>query len=163
MKKTALLLSFCALLAACDSGYKKDGPDEARAHETSTSTTQGDSTSAANLSAVAQQPQIDTSATKIGTEAPGGAAKVDAGIGHGAKLVAGSDCTGCHQNDVKLVGPAYTAVAEKYPDTVANIAMLASKIINGGKGNWGEVPMAAHPGLSVADAKDMAKYILSLK
>jgi cytochrome c len=39
--------------------------------------------------------------------------------------------------------------------------MLADKIIKGGTGNWGEVPMTPHPDVSVEDAKEMAKYILS--
>ncbi|MEJ7660566.1 MAG: hypothetical protein WKG07_13595 [Hymenobacter sp.] len=48
---------------------------------------------------------------------------------------------------MKPVGPAYIAVAEKYPDTEANIAMLASRIIAGGSGHWGAIPMSAHPHL----------------
>ncbi|MBO2011255.1 c-type cytochrome [Hymenobacter negativus] len=159
MKKTALLLSLCALLAACDSGYKKDGPDEART-QTETNKPEGDSAAAANLAAVAQQPQIDTSVTNIGTEHPNAGT---ASVANGAKLIAGSDCLSCHKDNEKVVGPSYTAVAEKYPDTEANIAMLAGKIIKGGAGNWGAVPMTPHPGLSEADAREMTKYILSLK
>ena len=41
--------------------------------------------------------------------------------------------------------------------------MLASKIIAGGSGSWGEIPMAPHPAISIDDAKEMVKYILSLK
>ena len=41
--------------------------------------------------------------------------------------------------------------------------MLAGKIINGGQGNWGEVPMSAHPQISQADAEEMVKYILTIK
>jgi cytochrome c len=159
MRKTAYLLSFCALLAACDSGYKKDGPDEARAQNASAKP-EGDSASAANLAAVAQQPQIDTSVSKIGTEHPNAGT---ASIALGAKLIAGSDCLSCHKDNEKVVGPAYTAVAEKYPDTEANISMLAGKILKGGAGNWGAIAMTPHPGLSEADAREMTKYILSLK
>jgi cytochrome c len=127
MKKTALLLSFCALLAACDSGYKKDGPDEARANETTAdgAKSESDSSTAANLSAVAQQPQIDTSVNKIGTEHPSGAVASTA-VGNGQKLMAASDCGACHQEKTKVVGPAYTAVAQKYEATEANISMLAT-------------------------------------
>ena len=160
MKKTTWLLGLCALLAAsaCDSGYKKDGPDEVRSvQETSSSELKSDSTSGTNVAAVAHQPQVDTSVTKIGTDHPGGL------LANGAKLIAGSTCLGCHKEKEKLVGPAYAAVAAKYPATEANIAMLATKIIQGGKGHWGEVPMTPNPGLSETDAREMVKYILTVK
>ena len=41
-----------------------------------------------------------------------------------------------------------------------NVSLLAEKVINGGVGVWGEVPMPAHPGLSEEDAKDMVRYVL---
>lgn len=158
MKTTALFLSVAALLAACNPGTQKDGPDETPSvQEASSAELNHDSTTASNVSAVAHQPQIDTSVTKLGTEREGGL------VATGAKLIAGSDCLGCHKENEKLVGPSYIAVAEKYPDTEANIAMLAGKIIQGGKGHWGEIPMSAHPNVSEADAREMVKYILSLK
>jgi len=158
MRKTALLLSVCALLAACDTGYKKDGPDEARSvKEASSAELKSDSASGTNIAAVAHQPQVDTSISKIGTEHSGGL------VSTGAKLIAGSDCTSCHKERGKLVGPAYADVAHKYPSNEANITMLANKVIQGGKGNWGEIPMSPHPGLSLTDAKEMTKYILSLR
>ena len=81
----------------------------------------------------------------------------------GLEKVKGSDCTGCHQVDRKLIGPAYADVAAKYENTEANVAMLATKVINGGVGVWGEIPMSAHVGLSEEDAKDMVRYILLLR
>jgi cytochrome c len=81
----------------------------------------------------------------------------------GEKLVNMSDCMGCHNKTQKVVGPAYVDVAAKYPVTDENVELLASKIISGGKGVWGEVPMTPHPSLSKDDAKEMVKYILSLK
>jgi cytochrome c len=78
-------------------------------------------------------------------------------------LIANYDCNTCHKVDVKIVGPAFQDVAKKYEPTQANIDTLANKIINGGKGNWGDIPMAPHPTLAVADAKEIVKYILSLK
>ena len=158
MKKTALLLGLGALLTACDSGYKPDGPDQVNSQKQAGSAKlKGDSTTGANVAAVAEQPQTDTSVTKLGTEKTGGL------LAPGAKLVAGSTCLSCHKVNEKLVGPSYIAVAQKYPATEANIAMLATKIIQGGAGNWGAVPMTPHPGLAEADAREMVKYILSLK
>ncbi len=81
----------------------------------------------------------------------------------GLDKVKGSDCTGCHQVDRKLIGPAYADVAAKYENTEANVTMLAQKVIAGGVGVWGEIPMAAHPNLTEEDATDMVRYILLLK
>jgi cytochrome c len=81
----------------------------------------------------------------------------------GAKLIAANDCNTCHKIDTKVIGPAFQDVANKYPATDANIDTLANKVVKGGKGNWGDIPMAAHPTLALADAKEMVKYILSLK
>lgn len=79
----------------------------------------------------------------------------------GLALIKGADCLSCHKEDAKLVGPSYQEVAAKY--TEADIDMLADKIINGGKGNWGEVPMTPHAGMSKDNAKKMVEYILTLK
>lgn len=81
----------------------------------------------------------------------------------GKALMAKSDCFACHKTDTKLVGPAYEEVAQKYPDTEENYSMLAGKIISGGAGVWGQVPMSPHPQITSSEAKKMAQYILSLK
>ena len=64
-----------------------------------------------------------------------------------------SDCKACHSMDKKSVGPAYLDIATKYQRGAANIALLATKIINGGGGVWGEQAMAAHPQISISDAR----------
>ena len=81
----------------------------------------------------------------------------------GEKLIAKSDCIGCHKLDKKLIGPSYLDIAKKYPLNDKNVAYLSGKIIKGGSGVWGTIPMAAHASLKKDDAKSMAKYILSLK
>jgi cytochrome c len=78
-------------------------------------------------------------------------------------LIAQSDCLTCHKVEDKLVGPAYREVANKYAGQPGAVDSLASKIIHGGAGNWGQVPMTPHPQLSKEDAQTMVKYILSLK
>ena len=81
----------------------------------------------------------------------------------GEKLVAKSDCFTCHKlNDVST-GPSYAAVSAKYENTEANQKMLAGKVISGGAGVWGQVPMVAHPALSQEDAIAMVKYVLLQK
>jgi len=81
----------------------------------------------------------------------------------GLALIAGSDCLTCHKVAEKNIGPAYQDVAAKYENTDDNIEMLAGKIIKGGSGNWGAIPMTAHANLSQEDAEAMVKYILLLK
>ena len=84
-------------------------------------------------------------------------------IAQGKDLVSKSDCLTCHKVDVKVVGPAYKDVAAKYPATAASYATLTQKVIAGGSGNWGTIPMAPHPNLAPADVKKMVEYILTLK
>lgn len=81
----------------------------------------------------------------------------------GIELIAGSDCLTCHKVNEKAIGPSYQDVANKYTTDDATISDLAGKIIKGGSGVWGEVPMTPHPQVSEDDAKIMVKYILSLK
>ncbi len=82
----------------------------------------------------------------------------------GFDLVAQSDCFTCHKVDEAYTGPTYRQVAEKYAAQAPGvIPELAGKIINGGTGVWGQVPMIPHPGISQADAEAMVKYILLLK
>jgi cytochrome c len=83
-------------------------------------------------------------------------------IAQGEALVNAADCKTCHAKDNKIVGPGHKEVAVKYEFTKANVSMLADKIINGGSGNWGDIPMTAHPDISKADAEKMAMYVLSL-
>lgn len=84
-----------------------------------------------------------------------------AGKHEGLALIEGADCLTCHKMDVRVVGPSYQEVADKYSD--GDMDMLASKIIEGGKGNWGEIPMTPHAGMSKENAKKMVEYIMTLK
>jgi cytochrome c len=82
---------------------------------------------------------------------------------NGLALVKQSDCPSCHMVDRKIVGPSYGDVSEKYEITDENVERLASHVINGNVGVWGEIPMPAHPALSKEDAELMVKYVLLLK
>ena len=81
----------------------------------------------------------------------------------GLELIGKSDCLTCHKVKEKLIGPAYQDVADKYENNEENLSMLAGKIIKGGKGVWGEIPMTPHPQITEADAQQMIKYIFLLK
>jgi len=80
----------------------------------------------------------------------------------GKSLMMSLDCKGCHKVETKSIGPAFTAVSERYLKTENATAMLAEKIIKGGSGHWGTVPMAAHPNLKPSDAQQIVTWILSL-
>lgn len=80
----------------------------------------------------------------------------------GLRLIEGSDCAACHQPDAPSIGPSYVAVAERYDADDRTVDYLATKIIRGGGGVWGEQAMAAHPQLSRDEAEEMVRYILFL-
>jgi cytochrome c len=71
------------------------------------------------------------------------------------------DCQTCHNATSKIVGPSFKDIAAKYPNTPENLNMLAGKVIAGGSGVWGTVPMAAHPTLPNADAQKIIAYMLA--
>lgn len=79
----------------------------------------------------------------------------------GQTLIETSDCMACHHISEKMIGPSYKEIAAKYSEK--DIETLASKIIEGGSGVWGNVPMQPHPQFSKEDAKKMVEYILSQK
>lgn len=101
--------------------------------------------------------------TQPATETTTPAATEAASNEKGLEIVASLDCMTCHKINEKNIGPAYVDVAKKYEATDAVIDSLAHKVIHGGKGVWGEVPMTPHPTLSLDSAREAVKYVLSLK
>ncbi len=95
------------------------------------------------------------------TEESTAPASVDV-ITQGESLVKASDCKTCHHKTNKIIGPPHMDVAKKYEFTEANVKMIAEKIIKGGQGVWGQIPMTGHADISQADAEKMARYVLSL-
>lgn len=79
----------------------------------------------------------------------------------GFALISSSDCMSCHKDNGRFIGPSYAEIAGKYSE--ADAAYLAEKIIEGGSGVWGQIPMQAHPQISKDEAKQMVEYILSMK
>ncbi len=146
MKKLLILLGITISIAACNSDTKSSG---GLADDT---TEVGE-----NSSAAAQQSSVDTNVNKIGTD------PANPQSAKGEQLISGSDCLSCHQTNEKLIGPSYVEVANKYENNEKNREYLAGKIISGGSGVWGEIPMTPHPALSEGDAQEMAAYIMSLK
>lgn len=79
------------------------------------------------------------------------------------ELAKKSNCTACHAIDKKVVGPAWKAVADKYRGDAGAKAKLVPKMIKGGGGVWGAMPMPASPKLSEADSATLVDFILGLK
>lgn len=78
-------------------------------------------------------------------------------------LAAAKNCMGCHAIDKKILGPAYKDVATKYKGDKNAPDKLAAKIVAGGAGSWGVVPMPANPQVNEGDAKKLAAWVLGLK
>lgn len=78
-------------------------------------------------------------------------------------LAKSKNCMACHAIDKKLVGPSYKDVAKKYAGDAKAADMLAGKIMKGGSGVWGAIPMPANPQVNDADAKKLAAWIMGLK
>ncbi|MFD0666251.1 c-type cytochrome [Ramlibacter sp. MAHUQ-53] len=78
-------------------------------------------------------------------------------------LAQSKNCMACHAVDKKLVGPSYKEVAAKYAGDKGAVDKLAVKIVKGGSGVWGPVPMPANTQVSDAEAKKLAAWVMSQK
>jgi cytochrome c len=78
-------------------------------------------------------------------------------------LAAKQHCDECHAIQEVRIGPSFQAIAIRYSiEGPAVEERLARKIINGGAGNWGDIPMVANERVSLEDARAIARWILSL-
>ncbi|MFC5461491.1 c-type cytochrome [Massilia niabensis] len=80
-----------------------------------------------------------------------------------ADLAKAKNCMACHAVSNKVVGPAYKDVAAKYAGQKGAEDKLVAKVLKGGAGTWGSVPMPANPQVSEADARSLVKWILATK
>jgi cytochrome c len=78
-------------------------------------------------------------------------------------LATAKNCMACHAVDKKLVGPSYKDVAAKYNGQKDAVDKLAVKIIKGGSGVWGPVPMPANAQVNEGEAKTLATWIMNTK
>ena len=76
-------------------------------------------------------------------------------------LATSKNCTACHAVEKKLVGPSYKDIAAKYTGQADAAEKLANKIVKGGSGVWGPVPMPANTQVNDADAKKLVTWILA--
>lgn len=78
-------------------------------------------------------------------------------------LATAKNCMACHAVDKKLVGPSYKDVATKYAGQKDAVDKLSVKILKGGAGVWGPVPMPANAQVNEAEAKKLAAWVLTHK
>ena len=79
------------------------------------------------------------------------------------QLATAKNCMACHAVDKKLVGPSYKEVAVKYAGQKDAVAKLSAKVIKGGSGVWGPVPMPANAQVTPDEAKKLVDWILATK
>ncbi len=79
------------------------------------------------------------------------------------QLATAKNCMACHAVATKLVGPSYKDVAAKYAGQKDAVDKLAGKIIKGGSGVWGPVPMPANAQVNDAEAKKLAAWVMTQK
>ncbi|WP_293995890.1 c-type cytochrome [Sphaerotilus sp.] len=79
-----------------------------------------------------------------------------------AELAQKKNCMACHAVDKKLVGPAFKDIAAKYAGQKDAVAQLSEKVIKGGSGTWGQIPMPANA-VTPEEAKTLVAWVLSQK
>ena len=79
------------------------------------------------------------------------------------QLATAKNCMACHAADKKLVGPSYKDVAAKYAGQPGAVDKLAAKVLKGGSGAWGPVPMPANAQVNADEAKKLVTWILTQK
>ncbi|CAN5117439.1 cytochrome C-551 [soil metagenome] len=80
-----------------------------------------------------------------------------------ADLAKAKNCLACHAVATKVVGPSYKDVAAKYAGQKDAEDKLVQKVMKGGSGTWGPVPMPANPQVNDAEAHTLVKWILTQK
>ena len=80
-----------------------------------------------------------------------------------ADLAKSKNCMACHSVQNKIVGPAYKDVASKYKGQKDAEDKLTQKVLKGGSGVWGAIPMPANAQVSEAEARTLVKWVLTQK
>ena len=81
----------------------------------------------------------------------------------GERLAQAARCDACHRMTEPLLGPPYIAIAARHAarrDVMLDV--LAHRIVHGGGGNWGVVPMVPNQWVSMGEARIIAEWILNL-
>ena len=92
-----------------------------------------------------------------GLTVSGAASAADANM----ELAQKTGCLACHAADKKVVGPSYKEIAAKYKSDKGAEAALTQKVLKGGSGVWGQIPMPPN-NVSEAQAQQLVKWILAM-
>lgn len=77
------------------------------------------------------------------------------------QALADNGCIACHGTEEVRIGPPFDAIARRYEAaTDEQIYVLTQKVLRGGAGNWGIVPMNAQPDLTSAEAARLVQWIV---
>jgi len=79
------------------------------------------------------------------------------------QLATSKNCMACHAAAIKLVGPSFKDIAAKYAGQKDALDKLSAKVIKGGSGVWGPVPMPANAQVSPEEANKLVTWILAQK
>lgn len=89
-----------------------------------------------------------------------------AGVAHADQALAtAKGCMACHDIGAKKVGPSFKDISKKYTGKKDAEALLVKKVLEGGSGTWGPVPMPANKtmGVTEADAKKLVAWVMAQK
>jgi cytochrome c len=78
-------------------------------------------------------------------------------------LAKAKNCMACHAVATKMVGPSFKDVAVKYGSQKDAEDKLTVKVMKGGSGVWGAIPMPANGQVNEAEARTLVKWVLSQK
>jgi S-disulfanyl-L-cysteine oxidoreductase SoxD len=78
-------------------------------------------------------------------------------------LFKANNCSACHANNSKLVGPSLSEISKKYQGQSDAQKYLVNKVRMGGAGVWGNIPMPAHPNISNETLNEIVAWILKTK
>ena len=76
-------------------------------------------------------------------------------------LVEKHGCASCHQPDQRILGPSYQEIAAKYKGKPEVIKALTIKVIKGGSGVWGQIPMTPNEGIPETELQTMLQWIMA--
>ena len=73
-------------------------------------------------------------------------------------------CNACHEIDELRIGPSFRDIALRYnAEDDDPEERLIQKIIHGGAGSWGAVPMVSNPRMPEEDVRQIVRWIMSLE
>jgi len=109
-------------------------------------------------------PLTQSTSIEVSTTSGHGGVEDDDVLARGEDIIASSDCLGCHGEQHKIAGPAWSQISGKFRGRIQQqvIDALADSVLEGAQGTWGPVPMPPHPEMSLEDARAAVTYILSI-